>query len=638
FARVVFVLPTFHITTRPPMNKHRKRLWVGRLGRLPQSAVERISQLFEFIPPALRLYLSSLLLILATTVLVSQFRLSPMTEYRAGDVVREDVILPLDLELVPSGGPRSIQESNSRQIARSASRVVLRAGEVVTDEVVPILDAVRRHHLSQRQPRRLVGLFVLVALVFFALYRTSMIETTVGLSQRRAYWVAATAVAIQMVLVRIGMFSAAVLSTRAETNWFGDGLIFQFGIPLAGASLVVSILVGSRLALVVALFTSLFVGLLSPLGMIMSGYAVAGSMTAVFSVQRYRSRNAITQASLAIAGVNVVAGIAALLSTDYDMSWQAGVKVAIAGAAGGLVTAAVASFGTPIYESLFGILTDIKLLELSNAELPLLRQLAIQTPGTNHHSFVVGSLAEAAAKAIGANALLARVGCLYHDIGKLAAPKMYIENQAGAANPHDRVSPRDSVRIITGHVRRGLQMAEDANLPQQIIDFIPQHHGTRVLAYFFHKAKSQADATGETVDIEDFRYPGPKPQSKEAVILMLADGSEAAVRSLEEPTPENIGGIVSKIVDTVIADGQLEECDITFREIGLIRESLINALIGMYHHRISYPGFNPPSEAARRDAGTGPLSNPSGHSGDPAAANPAKADESSPQAIARGRR
>jgi len=236
------------------------------------------------------------------------------------------------------------------------------------------------------------------------------------------------------------------------------------------------------------------------------------------------------------------------------------------------------------------------LLELSNAEAPLLRRLAIETPGTNHHSFVVAMLAEAAAKAIGANALLARVGCLYHDIGKLAAPTMYIENQQGAANPHDRVSPRDSVRIITGHVRRGLQLAEDANLPPQIMDFIPQHHGTRVLAYFFHKAKSQAEASGEAVNIEDFRYPGPKPQTKEAVILMLSDGSEAAVRSLEDPTPENIRAIVSKIADSVVADGQLDECDITFREIKLIRESLINTLIGMYHQRISYPGFNPPGE------------------------------------------
>jgi putative nucleotidyltransferase with HDIG domain len=209
---------------------------------------------------------------------------------------------------------------------------------------------------------------------------------------------------------------------------------------------------------------------------------------------------------------------------------------------------------------------------------------------------MVGVLAEEAAKAIGANALLARTACLYHDIGKLAAPNMYIENQKGGPNPHDKVSPLDSVRIITGHVRRGIQMANEADLPPQIIDFIPQHHGTRVLAFFYHKAKAQAEARGGAVNIDDFRYPGPKPQSKEAVILMLADGAEASVRSLEEHTPENIRAIVKKIVDSVVADGQLDESTVTMRELTAIRESLINTLINIYHQRISYPGFNPPSK------------------------------------------
>src|SRR5262249_44712726 len=247
--------------------------------------------------------------------------------------------------------------------------------------------------------------------------------------------------------------------------------------------------------------------------------------------------------SAAVAGVNSVMGVSALLIANNEWNWSlilGGIALGIIGAA---LTAAVASLATPIYESAFDVLTDMKLLELSNADNPLLRQLAIQTPGTSYHSFMVGVLAEEAAKAIGANALLARTGCLYHDIGKLAAPNMYIENQKGGPNPHDKVSPLDSVLIITGHVRRGIQMADEADLPPQIIDFIPQHHGTRVLAYFYHKAKSQAEARGDTVNIDDFRYPGPKPQSKEAVILMLADGAEASVRSLEEHTPENIRAI-----------------------------------------------------------------------------------------------
>jgi len=583
------------------MKKSKKRVWILRLWRLPQLAEERITRTFSLIPSAVRLYFASASLVVLTTFLISQYPLSLMPYYRPGDRVREDVVVPIDLELVrPSSALGSEGETTAASSASHRQRVVLHAGETVTVETAPVLDAIRRHQLAERSPRRIISLLLLVSLVFFALYKGSMSETAGRLEPRKAFWVAATAVTIQAALVRVGMFIAAVLSTRPETMWLGDHFIFHFAIPFAAAALVVSILVGSRLALVVGLMTSFLAGLVSPFGMITAGYAVAGSIADVYSVRRYRTRNAITRASLAIAGVNVVMGLSALLFTDYEMSLRTALKVAIAGALGGLLTSAMASFGTPIYESAFGILTDIKLLELSNAEAPLLRKLAIETPGTNHHSFVVAMLAEAAAKAIGANALLARVGCLYHDIGKLAAPTMYIENQRGAANPHDRVTPRDSVRIITGHVRRGLQLAEDANLPQQIMDFIPQHHGTRVLAYFFHKAKSQAEANGEVVNIEDFRYPGPKPQTKEAVILMMADGSEAAVRSLEDPTPENIRAIVSKIVDSVVADGQLDECDITFREIKLIRESLISTLIGMYHQRISYPGFNPPGESDGR--------------------------------------
>jgi putative nucleotidyltransferase with HDIG domain len=288
-----------------------------------------------------------------------------------------------------------------------------------------------------------------------------------------------------------------------------------------------------------------------------------------------------------------------LLIAGHELNWQMIVGSVAASVISALLTAGLVSFLIPIYESLFDILTDVKLLELSNADLPLLRRLAIEVPGTNHHSFMVSVLAEAAAKAIGANALLARVGCLYHDIGKLSAPKMFIENQGGNENPHDQVAPQKSAQVITNHVRRGIKMGEDADLPPQIIDFIPQHHGTRVIAYFYHKAKAEAEKRGETVNIDDFRYPGPKPQSKEAAILMLADGAEASVRSLEDRSEENIRAIIKKIIDTVIADGQFDECNLTMSELTIIRESLIGTLQNIYHQRISYPGFNPPSQAEK---------------------------------------
>ena len=567
---------------------------MARIWRLPHAAGETAYRLFGLVPSRLRLIVFGALLVIPTTILVSRLPISIVPAYKVGDVAEQDLVIPIDLQHVRPASTIQTNGNNHRQ------HILLRSGEVVTEDLVPMVELVRRHQLAERSPRRILFLLAIVSLIFFALYRAAQTSQSSRLEPERTFWVAATAVMIQAALVRIGLFGAAVLSSRSESMWLGDALSFQFAIPFAASALVLSLLVGSQMGLIVGLIGAVLTGVISPFGIATGGFAMASSITAVYGVQKYCSRNAIGRVAIAIGFVNFVVGMSIVLMTA-GLGWREILGVAIAAAVGALLTAATASFGTPVYESAFGILTDIKLLELSNADHPLLRRLAIETPGTNHHSFVVGTLAEAAAKEIGANPLLARVGCLYHDIGKLAAPKMYIENQQNGPNPHDKVSPKDSVRVITGHVRKGIQLAHEANLPEQIVDFIPQHHGTRVLAYFFHKAKAQAEARGETVRLEDFRYPGPKPQSREAVILMMSDGCEAAVRSLDDPSRDNISAIVRKITDTVVADGQLDECNITFREITLIRESLINTLVGMYHHRISYPGFNPPSENKARE-------------------------------------
>jgi hypothetical protein len=251
----------------------------------------------------------------------------------------------------------------------------------------------------------------------------------------------------------------------------------------------------------------------------------------------------------------------------------------------------------PICESLFGILTDVKLLELSNADLPILGQLAMRAPGTNQHSHAVGQLAEEACRVVGANGLLARIGALYHDIGKTAAPEHFVENQMGK-NPHDRLKPQQSAKIIISHVTYGLKLAKETGLPQRIVDFIPQHHGTRTLHYFLKKAQAETRA-GEDFSENDFRYPGPKPQFKEAAIMMIADSCEAAARSLSEPTPENLRFIVTKIIDAIVADDQLDECDLTLRELTQIRESMIKSLVAIYHSRVDYPGYIPPTSSPR---------------------------------------
>jgi putative nucleotidyltransferase with HDIG domain len=574
------------------MKRSKKRPWMMRLKRLPQTAEEWISIQFHRIPQKVRFVFLTLLFSTITAFFVSHFPISVLPQYRVGEIADSDVVVPAYLMM------RDEMRLSEDPSLFKRNPVLLREGEVVTAEILELIDVIRNHQIKQRDPSHQLGLLVLILLMNFALFKTATASQSPRLGPRTAYWVASLALLIQTILVRVGMFGAAVISARPETMGYGDTFEFQFAIPFAACALVLSLLIGSQIALVAGLMSAILVGFISPHGLAMSAFALAGSITAIYSVQRYHTRNAVTIASLSVCAVNIVMGLAALLIANHEWEWKKVLGGAVICLLGALLTAAAASLATPVYESLFEILTDLKLLELSNAENPILRQLAIQTPGTNHHSFMVGVLAEEAAKAIGANALLARTGCLYHDIGKLAAPNMYIENQKGGPNPHDKVSPQDSVRIITGHVRRGIQMAKEADLPQQIVDFIPQHHGTRVLAYFYHKAKAQAEAGGDNVNMDDFRYPGPKPQTKEAVILMLADGAEASVRSLEEQTPENIRAIVKKIADTVAADGQLDESNITMKELTTVRESLINTLINVYHQRISYPGFNPPSEKA----------------------------------------
>jgi putative nucleotidyltransferase with HDIG domain len=572
------------------MSKKRHWSWLTRLENLPQRAERRFTTQFHRIPQRIRFFILISLISILTTLLVSNFPISILPSYRVGDVVEHDVVAPVELIVKDDVGDDNLAERLKR------NPVLLHAGETVTAEKLPLIERVRQYELGARQPKRLIGLLALVGMMFFALYKSAVTSQSSRLGPRTAFWVASSALMFQTLLVRVGMFGASVLSARPETGGLGGFFELQFAIPFAACALALSLLIGSQVALVAALMSALLVGFISPHDLAISAFALAGSVVAIYSVQRYRTRNAVMVAAAAVAGVNAVMGAAASLIANNDWNWKSVLGGVVLGIAGAALTAGVASFAIPIYESVFDILTDLKLLELSNADNPLLRQLAIRTPGTSYHSFMVGVLAEEAAKAIGANALLARTACLYHDIGKLAAPNMYIENQKGGPNPHDKVSPLDSVRVITGHVRRGIEMATEADLPPQIIDFIPQHHGTRVLAYFYHKAKAQAEARGGHVNMDDFRYPGPKPQSKEAVILMLGDGAEASVRSLEEHTPENIRAIVKKIVDSVVADGQLDESTVTMRELTTIRESLINTLINIYHQRISYPGFNPPSK------------------------------------------
>jgi hypothetical protein len=290
--------------------------------------------------------------------------------------------------------------------------------------------------------------------------------------------------------------------------------------------------------------------------------------------------------------VNALAAFAISFLRQDIFIWSELLTPVIMGALSGILAAALASIILPALESWFKIATDIRLLELSNLNAPLLRRLAVEAPGTYHHSLMVGTLAEAAAEAIGANLLLVRVAAYYHDLGKMLKPEYFRENQGGGENKHDSLPPTVSGTILAGHVKDGLELAKPAGLMEPIRDMIPQHHGTRLMTFFFQKAKETALASGQEVKEEDFRYPGPKPQGKEAAILMMADSVEAASRTLSNPSPAQIQGLIDRLIDDVLADNQLDECDITLREIRLVKESFLRVLSGFHHRRIDYPGYD----------------------------------------------
>lgn len=501
------------------------------------------------------------------------------------ELVRVNCVLAEDLTV------RWRQRATEHLVAttRYAPRQLIAArGEVVTPHIQAALEALRRQATDTRPGRRALGLWAIALVLYYALWRFAARTRVYYLTPFKIFLLAALSIFAQLFIVRAGMAISSGVAYRLGAFDSPEG--YQFAIPYAAAALVVALLLESRIALMVGMLVSLLTGVLardlSPLL-----YALVGNIVAVYGVGRYQRRDTITRAGAIIGIANIGTTLVILLSRGESLVFGPALWNAFCGLLGGMLTAALAAFALPINESLFGIVTDVKLLELSNVELPLLKRLAIEAPWTYHHSLIVATLAEEAATAIGAHALLVRVGSYYHDVGKLVDPSLYIENQAGGSNPHDRWPPEESARRIIQHVVEGVRLAEEHRLPRQIVDLIPQHHGTRRLHYFYAKALEQARQKGTSVDERCFRYPGPKPQTIEAAIVMMCDSSEAAVRSLRHPTPEKIRLLVRRIIEDMVTDGQFDECHLRMRDLTRIRETIIQTLQTVYHTRVPYPGF-----------------------------------------------
>ncbi len=359
-------------------------------------------------------------------------------------------------------------------------------------------------------------------------------------------------------------------------------------MPIAASAMLLSILIDARLSLLMNLCLTILISVMTGNDIIFIAMALVGGTVGVFSVVNTHQRGNIFASGIVVSLASLIAivGIGLINSNEVTKVLTFGFY----GVLNGIFCSILTVGSLPLWESLFGIVTPLKLLELSNPNHPLLKRLLIEAPGTYHHSIIVGNLSEAAANAVGANALLARTGAFYHDVGKIARPYFFKENQLTSENPHDKINPTLSSLIITGHVKEGLELAKKYKLPLEIRNFIMEHHGNTLVAYFYHKAKTSENA--EEVDENQFRYNGVKPQSKETAIIMLADSIEAAVRSLPSPSKEKMEKLIQKIMKDKLEDGQLEECDITIRELEVLKKSFLQVLLGIFHERIEYPEIN----------------------------------------------
>jgi len=463
--------------------------------------------------------------------------------------------------------------------------MLLREGERVKKFQLKKLEAMQRQVNDEQILTSKIGTFMIVMCLLLVVYMLNLKNLAIIERDRnKTLLFIAIVLVLFLALTRISVSLADSLAPSAPFTIPGASM--YYGIPIASGAMTVCLFMGMEIAFPFAVVTALCTAVIFSNRFDFFLFFLLNTAAAAYWMQHCRERIVFIKAGLKLGFLNVVFVSAVnIYMADFTMVqflWDWAFAF-LGGVMAGIITAGVA----PIVEGTFGYTTDIKLLELVNLDRPILRRLMIEASGTYHHSVIVGSMVEAAASAIGANPLLARVCGYYHDIGKIKKPLYFIENQMNGKNRHDKLAPSMSSLILISHVKEGVEFAKKNKLGKAIIDTIRQHHGTSLISYFYEKSKQLKGK--DAVNIDDFRYPGPKPQTREAGLVMLADVIEAASRTLDNPTPSRIRGLVQNLINKIFSDGQLDNCELTLKDLNNIAKSFIKILDGIYHHRIEYP-------------------------------------------------
>ncbi len=472
-------------------------------------------------------------------------------------------------------------------------QVLIRRGDTVTPAVAAVLHEMNRARRRVVNYTTLTGTLLLIVMIVLGWWKALARLGAVGERRYQLSTVLMLTV-VFTVLDRLAVFLADAVALNSQSSLLSSPGSYLWALPHAAGPIVMLLMLGFHPALLFAVSEAILAALMLGGDLTVGLYALLSGFVGVFAAQHFKDRAVLTRVGVMVGAANA----AGMLVLELYRGLPDGPGPMVLGTAfafaGGPVAAGVATFFLPLFERLFGVTTDIRLLELSNQNLPLLKRLSLEAPGTYQHSLAVGNLAEAGADAVGANGLLLRVSAYYHDVGKLVKPEYFVENQHGG-NPHDHLAPSMSALVIMSHVKEGLEIARKERLPLPIRQAIATHHGTKLIRYFYTRARERAEAEGRNPDEvreSDYRYPGPKPHTKELGILLLADAVEAAARTIENPTPGKIRAMIERIVTDALEDGQLDQSELTFKELEKVGSSFLWVLTNMFHSRIDYPGFD----------------------------------------------
>lgn len=505
-----------------------------------------------------------------------------------------------------------------------AGEMILREGERISPDKLAKLNVLQKKNRSRQLLVSGSGAATIMLCLMLTLYTLHHYNKPVNPDRNRDIFCLTSIFLTIMVIARLGPALSDTLVAVFPYNI--APLSIYFNAPLAAGAMTVCLLIGLNVAVSFGLIIALAVAFIFQNRLeILIFFFISGTLGAYW-VKDCRERTVFIKAGAKVGLLNIVVitAINAYLQRieGFGIVWDW-----VFAFGGGLFAGIITAGLVPFFETTFGYATDIKLLELANLDRPILRRLMIEAPGTYHHSVIVGSMVEAAAAEIGANPLLAKVCGYYHDIGKIEKPLYFIENQPPNLNKHDKLAPSMSKRILVSHVKEGVQIAQEHKLGQRIIDTIMQHHGTSVISYFFEKAKK---VKGEqTISIDDFRYPGPRPQTKEAGLVMLADMLEAASRTLNNPTPARIQGLVQRLINKAFSEGQLDQCELTLHDLHHIAKSFNKILNGIHHHRVEYP------DTARYENGNGKGNHRHRQSAKPVQHLPENGSQNQPESLRR---